>query len=313
MKNDTPRILAIVVTYNGENWITNCINSVLSSTRKLSVLVVDNHSEDSTISIIKKNYPEVILIENKKNIGFGQANNIGFDYALYHKFDFVLLLNQDATIAPDTIDCLLRAYENNRDYGLISPLHFQGNGILPDHNFYRYITTGCKSYIVDLIAGKEIKPVYLSGFINAAIWFLSIDCIKKVGGFDPIFFHAGEDVDYYARVLYHGFNAGLCPSAIAFHYRENRKDVHPGNKRFYYQYLNAINQLKNPNNHLKARTLIYQYIISAFCRMLFFDFFSFRKNLSISIKILKSMNVIKKNRMRCMNRSTPPFLNISPV
>jgi GT2 family glycosyltransferase len=311
MENYLPRILVIVVTYNGEKWIVNCMNSVLSSTRKLSILVVDNNSGDNTVAIIKRDYPEVILIESRKNIGFGQANNIGFDYAIYHKFDFVLLLNQDAAIASDTVDCLLRGYEKNRDFGLISPLHFQGNGILPDKNFYRYITAGCRSYMADLIAGREIGQIYSSGFINAAIWFLSVDCIKKTGGFDPVFFHAGEDMDYYARVLYHGFKAGLCPSAIAFHYRENRKESNPG-KPFYYQYLRAVNLLKDPNGNHKARTLIYHYFVNAFWRLFFMDFFSFRKNLSISLKIFKSMNIIKKNRKICMNSSTPSFLNVHP-
>ncbi|MDR0699528.1 MAG: glycosyltransferase family 2 protein [Tannerella sp.] len=310
MKNDAPRILAIIITFNGEKWIVNCMNSVLSSAQKLSVLVVDNNSADNTVSIIKRNYPEVILIENRGNIGFGQANNAGFDYALSHQFDFVLLLNQDAAITPSTVDCLLHGYEKNQEYGLISPLHFQGNGTLPDNKFYKYITNGCRSYITDLIAKREIRQIYSSGFINAAIWFLSAECIKKVGGFDPVFFHAGEDVDYYARVLYHGFKAGLCPSAIAFHYRENRKETNSRNRHFYYQYLQAVNWLKNPNYNRKARVLIYHYVINAFRYLFFLDTFSFGKNISILVKIFRSMGVIKKNKRICMNSVTPPFLKV---
>jgi GT2 family glycosyltransferase len=308
MKKDAPRILAIIITFNGEEWIVKCMNSVLSSAQKLSVLVVDNNSADNTVFIIKREYPEVILIENRENIGFGQANNMGFEYALSHQFDFVLLLNQDAAISPETVDCLLRGYEKNREYGLISPLHFQGNGILPDNNFYRYVTKGCRSYITDLIAGREIRQIYSSDFINAAIWFLSAECIKKVGGFDPVFFHAGEDMDYYARVLYHGFKAGLCPSAIAFHYRENRKETNPKKRKSYYQYLQAVNWLKNPNYNRKAGSLIYHYVINAFRFLCFFDFFSFGKNMSISVKIFRSMSIIKRNRGICMDSATPPFL-----
>jgi GT2 family glycosyltransferase len=310
MKNDVPRILAIIVTYNGKEWIVNCMNSVLSSVRKLSVLVVDNNSTDNTVSIIKRDYPDVILIENRENIGFGQANNMGFDYALSHQFDFVLLLNQDAAITPGTVDCLLHGYEKNQEYGLISPLHFQGNGTLPDKNFYKYITNGCRSYIADLIIEREIRQIYSSGFINAAIWFLSVDCIKKVGGFDPVFFHAGEDVDYYARVLYHGFKAGLCPSAIAFHYRENRKETKSKNGHFYHQYLHAVNWLKNPNYNHKVRILIYHIVINVFRYLFFLDASSFSENILVLVKIFKSMSIIKKNRKICMNSATPSFLKV---
>jgi GT2 family glycosyltransferase len=309
MENTNKKILAIIVTYNGARWITNCLKSLRLSTQKLSILIIDNHSDDHTVSIIKENYPEVILIENERNTGFGQANNIGLQYAITHAYDYVLLLNQDATIAPDMMDCLLNSYEGNQEYGILSPLHFQGNGSLLDTNFYYYITNGCRNYINDLIVGNKPKQVYTAGFINAAIWLLSIDCIKKVGGFDPIFSHTGEDVDYCNRIVYHGFRIGLCPTAIAFHHRENRVEKNFRKKHFFDKYTNAIIRLKNPNINQPRIRLLYSYIIESIGCLFFFDFFSFKENAIILFKLLRFGKRIKKNRKICIESKSSPFLN----
>ena len=103
------RILAIVVSHNGEKWLRKCLSSVYSSTVKADVLVVDNASQDSSVEIIKKEFPQAILRISKENLGFAEANNLGFAYALSNAYDFVYLLNQDAWVLKDTIEKLITA------------------------------------------------------------------------------------------------------------------------------------------------------------------------------------------------------------
>ena len=96
-------IYTIVVTYNGMRWIDRCLNSLLATTIPTHILVIDNSSNDGTSEYIKTNFPSVEVISSNVNLGFGSANNIGFQKALDLKADFVFLLNQDASIEPDIV------------------------------------------------------------------------------------------------------------------------------------------------------------------------------------------------------------------
>ena len=129
-------IFVIVVTYNGVAWIEKCINSIAISTVPSNVIVIDNCSSDETVFLIKENYPWVQLVENKENLGFGKANNIGIKYAIDSNADFVLLLNQDAWLEPDTIGKLLDASLKNNDYWIFNPRLDQIINILPEKFFY---------------------------------------------------------------------------------------------------------------------------------------------------------------------------------
>ena len=92
------KILTIIVSYNFEKWIDKCLGSLFSSEYPTEILVVDNCSKDNTVRIIKDKWKNVRLIESNSNLGFGKANNIGFEIAIKEKFDAVFLLNQDSWI-----------------------------------------------------------------------------------------------------------------------------------------------------------------------------------------------------------------------
>ena len=71
----------IIVTFNGIQWIEKCLNSVFQSSIKSIPIVIDNGSSDGTVSFIKQNYQDAIVIETGQNLGFGKANNIGIQYS----------------------------------------------------------------------------------------------------------------------------------------------------------------------------------------------------------------------------------------
>ncbi|MFW9882516.1 MAG: glycosyltransferase family 2 protein, partial [Candidatus Thorarchaeota archaeon] len=71
-----PLISIIVLTWNGKQYLKNCLDSCFSQTyKRIELIVVDNGSTDSTVDYVKKNYPKVHLIVNKKNLGFAEGNN----------------------------------------------------------------------------------------------------------------------------------------------------------------------------------------------------------------------------------------------
>jgi GT2 family glycosyltransferase len=200
-------------------WLSKC----LESTIPYRVVVVDNNSTDDTVSFINANYPEIALLPQTKNLGFGQANNIGISYALKQGADYLFLLNQDAYLEKDTIEKLVAVYKKNDNFGILSPIHLNGKGDRLDKNFSHYVNYHANpNFYSDFILNKQLPEVYEVPFVNAAGWLLSKKCLETVGGFDPVFFHYGEDDNYCQRVLFHGLKIGVTPQTFLKHDRETR-------------------------------------------------------------------------------------------
>lgn len=210
-------ISAIVITHNGSQWIEQCLASLRRSRHAVGIFLLDNASEDGTLDTVS-GFSEVKVIRLPQNHGFGRANNIGIRLALDEGADYVFLLNQDAYIEPSTIEKLVQVADQHRDYGILSPMHLNGGGTGFDPLFAKWVAQGAPSYYSDLYLGAT-QSTYSVGYVNAAAWLISHDCLKKVGGFDPLFQMYEEDVDYCRRVQNHGFKVGIVPSTIIMHSR----------------------------------------------------------------------------------------------
>jgi GT2 family glycosyltransferase len=219
MDKNNLRILTIIATYNGSRWIRKCIDSIQSSNIVTDIFAIDNASNDDTVLVLKS-YPNIILHENKDNLGFGQANNIGMRYALENNYDYVFLLNQDAWVENDTLNALMSISISNKDYGILSPLHYYSDQKSLEYNFSVQLSPWfCKDIMSDYVTKnqKEMKAIYPLNFVNAAAWLIPKKTLEIVGGFDPLFFQYGEDNNYCHRVKYHGFKIGVVPSTKIYH------------------------------------------------------------------------------------------------
>lgn len=193
-------------------WINKCLTSIEKSSIRLKTIVVDNNSTDGSVKFIKDNFSNTILIENTENLGFGKANNIGIEYAEKENADYIFLLNQDAWVEPDTIEKLISVHKNNLKLGIISPLHYNGIGKELDKNFQNCLTQDNKTDYLN-------SNIVWVPFVNAAAWLLPISTIKKIGCFNSIFEHYGEDRDYCNRVHYHSLGIVVYTKAKIFHDR----------------------------------------------------------------------------------------------
>ena len=215
------KVLVIIVSYNFERWIDRCLGSLRSSEHPVDTVVIDNASQDQTLQRIKKDYPEVRLIESKTNLGFGQANNIGMKMALEEGYTHAFLLNQDAWIDPNTIGTLVDLSQRHPSYGILSPVHLTGKGDKPDPGFGYY----AKLRTLQDLPSEDILQV---PFVNAAFWMIPIHVLQKVGGFCPLFYHYGEDKDFVNRLHYHQYQVGYSPQVFGNHDREYRPLTHEG-------------------------------------------------------------------------------------
>lgn len=223
------KIYAIIVTYNAmrHRWIERCLNSLYESTVNITPIVVDNCSTDGTREYVPQNYPEVIWLPQNKNLGFGQGNNTGIKYAMIHNANYILLLNQDATISKDAIELMLKESDGN---SLLSPLHLNGDGSDFDNNFQKY-SLPKREITRDLLINNSLANVYKTGEICAACWFMPISIIKRIGGFNPVFSQYGEDNNYYNRLVYHNIKTFIVPRAKMYHDRQYHGDMHAFNNK----------------------------------------------------------------------------------
>lgn len=223
-------------------WIERCLQCCAA----YPTVVVDNNSTDGTVAFIKSNFPSVQLFEETANLGFGQANNKGISWALRHGYSNVFLLNQDAYLEANCLETLQTVSDQHPDYGILSPIHLNGKGDQLDQRFATHVSFKKNPvFISDVVLGHPKQNVYALPFVNAAAWWITKKCLDTVGGFDPLFFHYGEDDNYCQRVLYHGFKIGIVPDSFIRHDREERLLKNPKN--------NDASELVTTERRLKKR------------------------------------------------------------
>lgn len=211
-------IYSIVVTYNGQEWIEKCLNSLTKSSVTSNIIVIDNGSIDQTVETIKTKFSNCQLIETKENLGFGKANNIGLSIALKNNADFVFLLNQDAWVERKTIEDLIVAQKKNPQFEILSPIHLNGDNTQLDYLFSIFIEPRkCPGLYSDMYFNKTSDKIYETEFVNAAAWLMTKGCLNIVGGFSPIFYHYGEDNNYCLRARYHNLKIGVYPLTKIYH------------------------------------------------------------------------------------------------
>jgi GT2 family glycosyltransferase len=288
------KVYTIIVTYNGEKWILNTINSLLKSTLKNDIIVVDNGSTDDTIKIIKE-FENISLFINDENLGFGAANNVGLRKVLTDKYDYAFLLNQDAWVESTTIEALVNIHQTNKEFGIISPIHLNPKENKLDYQFNKYLKQN--KYNFDTINIPTDNKLLEIDFVNAACWLLPRETISLVGEFDELFFMYGEDNNYVQRLIFKKLRIGIYPNCNIYHDREYNRLTKVSKLKYINRkkstYLNII---LNPNkNYLKALLISNLYIIKNIIKNLIFFNFDITFNLFHIIRNPIDLYKIRKN------------------
>lgn len=216
------KVSVIVCSFNSEKFIGRCLASVGEQSHKeIELIVVDNGSSDRSREIVRREFPEAKLIENRENKGFARANNQGIELA---SGDFFLFLNADAFLDKDYLLNALKPFSLDPNIGMVSGkiLRFDGETIDSTGEF-----VGRSRKVVERGYGKRDEGSYdESGYIFSVCGACALyrrevlERVKVFGEvFDEDFFSFFEDLDLGWRANLFGFRGYYTPDAICYHFR----------------------------------------------------------------------------------------------
>jgi len=228
----TPPLLSIIiVSYNDKEGILRCLQSIYHhhTTSYYEIIIIDNHSIDGSPEEIKRQYPEVILIENNANMGSASAINQGIKQA---GGKYLLFLNPDTEFQYPVLDSFVKKAEKNKNVGIWGPKIIDQNGnpvpscwpfptiwSLVGEIFYCPLLQN--SYSHREISHPEFEPDILSG----AALFIRQNILNIISGFDEQFFWM-EDADLCFRATQKGIKKQYCNDLEIIHYGGSSASQH---------------------------------------------------------------------------------------
>lgn len=216
-----PLVYIVVLTWNGKTDTIECLNSLKKiDYPNYKILVVDNASEDGTSEIVRSEFPEIELIINKENLRFAGGNNVGIDYSLQRKSDYVLLLNNDTIVERNFLSQLIESAETNPKIGIVGPkIYFYSE---PKRIWYAggkiEWWKGWISHVgIREIDNGKYETVRETDFITGCCMLIKREVVESIGKLDERYYIYGEDVDYCIRAKAVGYNILFQPKAIIWH------------------------------------------------------------------------------------------------
>ncbi len=224
-------ISVIIVTFNNERHILQCISSLRKSLVAMKtssqIIVVDNQSSDSTVDLVKKEQ-DVILLRQKTNLGFAKGVNRGLNWA---SGDTLLILNPDTKVQNDSL-VNLHSCMRSSGSGIVGGLTFRSDNsihgsyvrrpnlltLLFDYTNLRKIFPNDgvhkRHYYQDV--GVPRDQLYVD-VVSGSFMMIDKKVFHEVGFFDENFFMYLEDVDYCVRALGKNVKISVCPRSKIFH------------------------------------------------------------------------------------------------
>jgi GT2 family glycosyltransferase len=225
-----PRISVIIVTWNSQDHIQPCLDSLFSQGQDMEVMVIDNGSRDSTLDVIRKNGHRATIIGNRDNLGFAGAVNQGLKLATG---DFILLLNPDTVLAPGALDSMAGFLAGHPDIWALGPQLLNMDGSVqhscrqfPDGRIMLYEFTGLSRLFPKSRTFGRWKMGYFDHLTPMEVQQPMGACLMvrkevpdKVGLLDednfPMFFN---EVDWCLRISRAGGKLYFWPQAKVYHH-----------------------------------------------------------------------------------------------
>lgn len=227
------KLSIVIVNYNVEYFLEQCLYSVYNAlkTVEAEVFVVDNNSFDGSCEMVKQKFPQVILIENKINLGFSKANNQAMRLA---KGEYILLLNPDTVVEEPTFEKTVKFMDSHPNAGGLGVYMIDGKGnFLPESKrglptpwvaFYKIFglskifkhSKKFNRYHLGNLPENEVNEIEI---LSGAFMLMRKETLDKIGLLDEQFFMYGEDIDLSYRIIKGGYKNYYYPETKIIHYK----------------------------------------------------------------------------------------------
>ena len=251
------KLSIVIVNYNVEHFLEQCLHSVYTALEGIDgeVWVVDNNSVDGSLTMLKRKFPQVKLIANKENVGFARANNQAIRQS---EGEYVLLLNPDTLVEPDTFSKCLDFMDKTPDAGGLGVKMLNGNGeFLPESKrglpvpsvaFYKIFglsklfpkSKKFGAYHLTYLSPDEINAVDV---LSGAFMLMRKSALDKVGLLDEDYFMYGEDIDLSYRITQGGYKNYYFPETRIIHYKG--ESTKKSSVNYVYAFYNAMRIFAN--------------------------------------------------------------------
>lgn len=217
----SPLVYIIIVNWNGLKDTIECLESLERlEYPNFKVVLVDNGSTDGSPTLIKAKYPNLLIIQNRNNVGYGKANNLGIEYALRNGANYVWLLNNDAISDPGALISMVRVAEEDPKIGILGSKIYYAND--PGRIWFAGAgidwTRGLSSHIgineTDMGQYDSLREVER---VAGCSILVRREVCEQVGVFDENYFLFVEEIDWCVRARKQGFRCVLVPSSIVYH------------------------------------------------------------------------------------------------
>lgn len=223
----------VIANYNGEPWLVPCLSSLISQADGLAwqVIVVDNDSQDDSVSMLRREFPCVQVIANTENAGFAQASNQGIALSQGH---YILLLNND-TVFVTGLKAMMEFLDQHSQCAAVGPQMLNGQGSPRASWGYFPVLSRLTATMLFLdrvpLVGSRFHPLLVRprqpefsdvarpvDWSSGACLLMRREVVDEIGSLDATYFMYGEDVEWCYRAWQSGYEIWVLPEAQLIHH-----------------------------------------------------------------------------------------------
>ena len=256
-------VVAIVLNWNSAGHTLECVASLRASNDpRLSVIVVDNGSTDSSWEELQRIAAEVTLIQSGANLGYAGGNNVGIRAALDSSADYIWILNNDTVVDPLCPNELLNAAEKYPEAGIFVPkvlFKDRPDVVLYEGGDYDWVRAQTHHRGFGARDGGHFDSPDEVTFATGTSLFTRREVFERIGLLDERFFLYWEDMEFSHRALQAGYKLRYVPTARVWHELLASSEKHEG-RSVVYDYYTLRNRLWFIREVHRGRTKVTAYV-----------------------------------------------------
>lgn len=208
------KVTIIILNWNGMNDTIECLESLKHvNYPNYDILLVDNGSTDGSVECFKAMYPNIEIIENERNLGFAEGNNIALRLVASRNSDYALLLNNDTVVDCNFLSELIYLAENNKNIGIVGPTVYYYSDIEKIQSAGGKICWN-KGSAPHFTNNDKVKDV---DYIMGCALLAKAELIRDIGYLNSKYFAYWEEVDWCVRAINAGYRIVHVPTSKIWH------------------------------------------------------------------------------------------------